>query len=829
MSTISSPAALPNKSNDAYSHMNGDSTVEVTDWCNRFQHVWTRSDALFDLLRCSDDFYQRPIKLRLPLLFYLGHLPCFAWTQFRHLDGVDHVIDTLFDKLFERGIDPDVQTGIVHHDHSSRHSNDMEAEDEYWRSFSVQSVLDYKQKVRSAILAVLTNGHLNFVDVATLNILNVALEHEMMHQETLMYLYAQIPIESLRVDSAMTSKVHRRQSTSALPENRWICLSGGQTSLGKPYNDNAESYSFGWDNEFSSEPTYVSSFELQSHPVRIGDFLQFVLDGAYTTRDWWDKEIFDWIQESNITGPASWTFDGSYRVNFILERDIPIESVLDHPVIVSQVEAKAYCRWLSKATEQIIDLPTEVEWIYAMWDWSTCIPNALANDDECNIDFRHLHTVPIVASVEKRLQWQGSALEWTSSVFRPFSGYRGSLPSYPGYSSDFFDDAHYVLLGGSFATNVQLIRRTFRDWFQNIYRYVFASFRCVKRSGHTDHPLTDVDRAAIVSTLSNVNHRTIPSQHFYDAHGSAIYEQITQLNEYYLFNQELKLLQQRAADIRATILKHSKIAGRSTLDVHLIELGCGDGSKVETWLSPWVQSKDDVSMAYHPVDISQHAIDSLVQRLEQTMGKSVVQQIVKPICSTFEQMYTELDTKSIGVQVVMLLGSTIGNFSSFDKNNVKYGVDSPVMQFVRSVRSNLKSGDWFLCGFDICKDINTMVDAYSDSKGITAAFNYNLLLRLNRELNFNFEISNYQHYALFNPLLRRMESWLISTKQQTVSDQHGFSMDLQPYEAIQTEISTKYTEEDIQLLMQKHSLKIIECYHIDDHHLPYALCMAQAI
>jgi uncharacterized SAM-dependent methyltransferase len=151
------------------------------------------------------------------------------------------------------------------------------------------------------------------------------------------------------------------------------------------------------------------------------------------------------------------------------------------------------------------------------------------------------------------------------------------------------------------------------------------------------------------------------------------------------------------------------------------------------------------------------------------------------------------------------------------------------MKFFHSIRSNLKIGDWFLCGFDLCKDPKTMIEAYSDSKGITAAFNYNLLQRLNRELNFNFTITNYQHYATFNPLLRRMESWLISTKQQTINDQHGFMMQLEPYEAIQTEISTKYTQEDIQLLMKKNSFQIIQFYQTDDYHLPYALCMAQAI
>ncbi|CAF2465135.1 unnamed protein product [Rotaria sp. Silwood2] len=819
-----------NQSFDQYNHVNGDSDFIIINWCNKFHQIWERSDCLFDLLRSSDDFYRQPIKLRLPLLFYLGHLPCFSWAQFQHLHGVDKIVDVLYDKLFQRGVDPDVLTGIVNHGHSSRFSMNDDQEKEYWHSFSVENVNEYKLKVRSEIENVLMNGNLDFYDVQTLNILNIALEHEMMHQETLMYLYAQLPIESLRLDGMNEEDFRLCHVTLPLSDNKWIPLPGGQISLGKAYNENKTTYSFGWDNEFPCEPTYVPSFELQSHPVRIGDFLEFVLDNGYTTKKWWDNDVFEWVIESKICHPASWTYDNSYRVNFILQRDIPIESVLDHPVIVSHMEAKAYCRWLSQKTGHEIDLPTEAEWVYAMWDWSKCIPMALANDNH-NVDFRHLHTIPINSCTNKNLQWQGSAFEWTSSIFRPFSGYRGNLPTYPGYSSDFFDDLHFVLLGGSFATDATLVRRTFRNWFQDRYIYVFSTFRCVKRNAHTDHPLTTADCERIINTLSNPHHRTIPSEYFYDAHGSAIYEQITQLDEYYLFNQELKLLQQRAIDIKTTILQHSNLQtlSSSSSSIHIIELGCGDGSKVETWLSPWVKSKENISVIYHPVDISKHAIKSLIERLNQTMGETIVKEYVKPICSTFDQMYTQLNIDSSVVQVVMLLGSTIGNFSSFDSNHVKFGENSPVMKTFRSIRSNLKIGDWFLCAFDICKDTKTMIQAYSDPKGITAAFNYNLLLRLNRELNFNFKITNFQHYATFNPLLRQMESWLISTKQQIITDENGFTMQLEPYEAIQAEVSVKYTQEDIQLLMKKNSFKIIESYTTNDHYLPYTLCMAQAI
>lgn len=795
------------------------------EWCNKFNNLWKRSDWLFTFLRSTDDYYRQPIKLRLPLIFYLGHLPCFAWYQFRFLPNVSQTIDVVFDELFQRGVDPDVQTGETSHQHSSRHSTDDTVEYEYWKTFTVQAVNEYKLKVRVEITRVLMNGHIDFSDINVLNILNVAYEHELLHQETLLYLFAQLPKEALEISMINQSKVSAQSVRLPLSENHWVSMDSGHTTLGKQYNSSVDSYSYGWDNEFPTDVSYLSDFEIQSHPVRIGDYLDFVLDGGYSNRQWWNDQVFEWFNKSNISLPASWIFDGeSYRINFLLQRDIPIEYVLDHPVLVSQDEARAYCRWLSDKTGTFIELPTEAEWIYAVWDSSICMTEALINEN-CNVSFRYLHTLPIPAATENKLQWNGSAFEWTSSLFRPFSGYQGDLPSYPGYSSDFFDDKHYVLLGGSFATDLALIRRTFRNWYQHDYRYAFTTFRCVRRTGHTDDPLQETDRQTIIQSLTSGPYRSISCHYLYDAHGSAIYERITQLEEYYLYNQELKLLENQAVEIYRTVLENSPRNGT----LRLIELGCGDGSKTEKLLLPWIRSKENISFIYHPVDISQHAIDVLVNRLKRTFGEKLIEQFVQPICSTFEETYSKLSIEPHDTKIVALLGSTIGNFSLIDENQVKFGENSHMMKFMRSIRSTLRNGDWFFCGMDLCKNLKTMIDAYSDSKGVTAAFNYNLLRRLNRELNFDFELKNFQHHALYNPVLHRMESWLISTKKQTVTDNKGFSMVLKPYEPILTEVSIKFTEEDISQLMTLNCLKIVKCFHVDYHHLPYCFCVAQAV
>ena len=810
--------------------------MPVQDWCKKFHDVWNQTDRLFSLLRSTDDYYRQPIQLRLPIIFYLGHLPCFSWLQFRNINkNSGESIDKLYDKIFERGVDPDVETdvetGVVKHSHSSQFSMDTKNEENYWRSFSVTSVNDYKRKVREKLINILTDYKLDLNDIETLNILNIALEHEMLHQETMMYMFVHLPIESLRLNMTCEDNFYLSSHVSSLSDNSWVLLPGGQTSLGKPYDVSIEKYSFGWDNEFPCESAYIPPFEMQSHPIRNGDFLQFVLNNGYMTSDWWDEKVFQWITTSDIHHPASWMFEnGSYRVNFVLQRNIPIEKVLDHPVLVSQVEAKAYCRWLSNKTGERIDLPTEAEWVYAMWDWSDCLKTgAFAKDS--NINFRHFHTRSVCSSVDNKqcLQWQGSAFEWTSSPFRPFENYRGSLPTYPGYSSDFFDNQHYVVLGASFATNSALVRQSFRNWYQDIYRYAFATFRCVKRIEQIDHSLTEIDRKAIISLLSNTDHRRITSEYLYDTYGSMIFSLITQMKEYYLFKQEFELLKRKSNDIKSTIVKHSKYSKDLSSTIHLIELGCGDGGKIQTFLKPWIQTRNDIPFVYHPVDISKCAIDLLVQLLGQTFGKEIIQEHVNPICSTFDEMYKRLQIDFQGIRVVMLMGSTIGNFSSFDSANVKYGNDAPAMKLLSSIRQNLQIGDWLVCSFDMCKNLKTLIRAYDDSKGITAGFNYNLLARLNRELNFNFDINNYRHHVTYNPLKREMESWLISLKSQTVTDHQEFNLKLQSYDAIQIELSTKYIYEDIQALMEKNSMHIIDCFWTEDEQLPYAICIAQMV
>ena len=156
------------------------------------------------------------------------------------------------------------------------------------------------------------------------------------------------------------------------------------------------------------------------------------------------------------------------RVRTLFE-DVPFESAADWPVVASWAEAAAYARWRSAR------LPTEAEWHRAAEG---------APRDQGNVDFRHGSPLPVGSHPEGAsrhgvLELVGNGWEWTATPFAPFPGFV-PLARYPGYSADFFDGAHFVLLGGSWATDEALLRPSFRNWFQPHYPYVFSKFRCAR-------------------------------------------------------------------------------------------------------------------------------------------------------------------------------------------------------------------------------------------------------------------------------------------------------------------------------------------------------------
>jgi len=429
---------------------------------DRLQHAWTMSDRIFELVP-QDRWLDQPIKLRHPILFYVGHLPAFAWNQVGRglLDlGPQH---ETFDELFEFGIDP---MGVDSHDAAVR-----------WPS--VDEVLDYRDRTRTRLLELVEDVASRATDDRLADrgrILNLVLEHEYMHHETLQYMLQQLDPELKRppadTPSPVTGHAHGREQVE---------VSGGEVVLGADF----DAVDFGWDNEFPEHRQRVETFTVDRTPVRNGDWLEFMDADGYDRRELWTDDDWSWRQRAGIEHPAHWERpEESWRVRTMFDR-VDLDDVTGWPVFVSLAEARAYCRWRD------VRLPTEAELHRAMYastsggarrfPWGDDAPRPGVHG---NFDFRHWAPTPVDAHPEGASAWGlldtvGNGWEWTSSVFAPFPGFEAYVPSYKGYSTNFFDDRHFVMLGASWATPAPLVRRSFRNWFQDHYPWMFAGFRTV--------------------------------------------------------------------------------------------------------------------------------------------------------------------------------------------------------------------------------------------------------------------------------------------------------------------------------------------------------------
>jgi iron(II)-dependent oxidoreductase len=429
---------------------------------SRLADVRMRTDDLFRLLR-PEALFDRPIAERHRNIFYLGHLEAFDWNL---LSGRALGLKSFhpeFDKLFAFGIDP-LGDGLP---------SDQPQD---WPS--VREIGDYNQQVRERLDAALGKAmpsSKSLKEESSLStLLNVAIEHRLMHAETLVYLFHQLPFQR-----KAASPLPQSPSSRGTPvKHRMVEIPSGEATLGLPREE-----IFGWDNEFEIHRVAVPAFVLDAYSVTNGDYLRFIQAGGYENRSLWTDESWGWITRFGVRHPVFWTKNGNdwfYRTMFC-ETPLP----LDWPVYVSHAEASAYARWVKKA------LPTEAEWHRAalgvpgggerLFPWGSEAPSTAFG----NFDFRQWDPSPVGSHPRSTSAFGvtdmvGNGWEWTATAFSPFPEFK-PFSFYPGYSANFFDGKHFVMKGGSSRTAACMLRRSFRNWFQAHYPYVYAKFRCVAR------------------------------------------------------------------------------------------------------------------------------------------------------------------------------------------------------------------------------------------------------------------------------------------------------------------------------------------------------------
>ena len=275
--------------------------------------------------------------------------------------------------------------------------------------------------------------------------------------------------------------------------------------------------------------------------------------------------------------------------------------------------------------------------------------------------------------------------------------------------------------------------------------------------------------------LCEAERKWLPPRHLYDAIGSALFEAITLLPEYGLARADERVLRRAAQALPGHIPERSFI---------IAELGSGSGAKTRLLLEAFAAGQ---VQSYCPIDISSDALE----RCQQELGELVA---VRPHHGTFLEGVTSMrESRPADVPLMLLfLGSSIGNLGPSERAD-----------FLSSLRGALRPGDYFLIGFDLVKPAEDLLRAYDDPSGVTAAFNRNVLARVNRELDADFDLAAFDHLARYDERERRVEMHLVAKRDQSVEIPTAASTcELRQGETIWTESSYKFDRDEVSEAMQ---------------------------
>lgn len=287
--------------------------------------------------------------------------------------------------------------------------------------------------------------------------------------------------------------------------------------------------------------------------------------------------------------------------------------------------------------------------------------------------------------------------------------------------------------------------------------------------------------------------KRLSSKYFYDTAGDKLFQDIMRMPEYYLTDCEYEILETYRAQLLELI---------GTEPFNLIELGAGDGLKTKVLLQHFLEAETDFT--YLPVDISQNALDKLQQDLHNRWPQLSVQGLQ----GDYFEVLKALSLKNEVRKVVLFLGSNIGNFEPLQ-----------ALRFLQELKNSLSTGDLLLIGADLKKDPSVILNAYNDPAGITAAFNLNLLRRINRELHANFDLPQFKHWETYDPQSGATRSYLVSKQAQEVQLKAlQETIHFEAWEAISVELSQKYSLSEVEKLAAEAGFQVVQHFFDKQHY-----------
>ena len=527
---------------------------------------------------------------------------------------------------------------------------------------------------------------------AVVDLITLGLAHEEQHQELILMdilsLFAASPLQITYDHAAPAPR-------SAAHPAEMSRFEGGFVRIG------TIGEGFAFDNEHPRHPVFLRPYEMSSRLVTNGEWLEFMADGGYRRPEFWHSDGWARIQTEDWEAPLYWRRDGEEWRSLTLRGLAPLDP--GSPVIhVSFYEASAYAAWAG------MRLPTEAEWEHA-----------------------------VMSEPGRFEQIADSAWQWTSSAYAPHPGFAPAAGAVGEYNAKFMV-GQMTLKGGAAITPPGHSRPSYRNFFYPHQRWMASGVRLARDAASAERDTDGAFAQEVVAGLGAAR-KWLSAKWFYDAAGSALFESICDLPEYYLTRQELGLLEQVVEQV-ATYIP----AGAT-----LIELGSGASLKTRAVLDAAPQIA-----TYAPIDISPSALEAGAGAI----ARDYPALRVTPVTGDFTAPESLWSQTFDGPRIGYFPGSTIGNF------NPQEAID-----LLKALRTLLGATGRLIVGVDLAKDAATLEAAYNDAGGVTAMFNLNLLARINRELQGDFDLTAFAHRAVWNALEGRMEMHLQALRDQTVT------------------------------------------------------------
>ncbi len=427
-----------------------------------FQYCYKRYESLFNLIADEKAYFKKADPLRHPIIFYYGHTATFFINKFKLAKIIDERIDAKLESIFAVGVDEMSWDDLneTHYDWPTLKETQM-----------------YRNKVYALVSGLIDTLPLTLpiVESSPWWIVLMGVEHENIHLETSSVLLRQLPFAMIKEDEQWKEC----ESVGSAPQNELLDVSAGSVILGK----NKDAKLYGWDNEYGVHQANVPAFKASKYLASNAEFLVFVEEGGYDNDAFWCEEGVDWKKYTQAKYPLFWIEDdralAGYRFRTLSkEIDLP----LNWPVEVNYLEAKAFCKWLSKKEGKSITLPTEDEYIrlrdevevptYLEWTAKGKAP--------ANINLEGFASSVPVNTYEQGGFYDviGNVWQWSRTPIYPFEGFKVHT-IYDDFSVPTFDGKHNIINGGSWISCGNLATQKSRYGFRRHF-YQHVGFRYVQ-------------------------------------------------------------------------------------------------------------------------------------------------------------------------------------------------------------------------------------------------------------------------------------------------------------------------------------------------------------